>query len=78
MSGDGWGLFLAVSWGGLRFVIVVFSDHTHSFCFQSTTFEGIEQFHSHLTEGLSIIKYWSVLNLKVICKRLIELCPFFT
>ena len=26
-----WRLFLAVLWGGLRFVIVVFPDHTHYF-----------------------------------------------
>ena len=29
VSRDGWRLFLAVPWGCLRFVIVVFPDHTH-------------------------------------------------
>ena len=29
MSRDGWMLFVAVPWGCLRFVIVVFPDHTH-------------------------------------------------
>ena len=29
-------LFLAVPWGCLRFVIVVFPDHTHYFCYRLT------------------------------------------
>ena len=32
-------LFLAVSWGRLRFVIVVFPDHTHYFFLLNNTFE---------------------------------------
>ena len=41
--------------------------------FRSITFEGTQQFHSHLTEGKSIIKYRSSLNFEVICKLLTEL-----
>ena len=36
------------------------------------TFEGIHQFHSNFTEGVSIIKYNSGSNLEVIFKFLTE------
>ena len=47
--------------------------------FQLITFEGsiMQQFLSNYTEGLSIIKYRSRSNLKVIHKLLTELWPFF-
>ena len=38
------------------------SSGRHTFGFQSITFEGIHQFHSKFTEGLSIIKYRSGLK----------------
>ena len=44
---------------------------------RSITFEGIQQFLSNFTEGLSIIKYMASSNLEVNCKLLTELWPFF-
>ena len=48
------GLFLAVPWGCLRFVIVVFPDHTHYFQYlvhfqQSYTFKGALSWYGKLT-----------------------------
>ena len=42
----------------------------------SFTFERIYQFRSKFTKGLSIVKYRSSANLKIIGEILTELCPF--
>ena len=41
-------LFLAVPWGCLRFVIVVFPDHTHLLFFKSSA----REFHSLMDDGI--------------------------
>ena len=47
----GW-LFLAVSWGCLRFVIVVFPDHTHLlFCH----YVSVDNFSTELFKGKLLI-----------------------
>ena len=35
------------------------------------------QFHFKFTEGKSYVKHWSSFNLKITCKILTELWPFF-
>ena len=62
-----WLLFMAPFW--LRFC--------HTFCFWSITFEGMYQFLSKFTEGLSIVKYRLSSYLEIIDKALTELWPFF-
>ena len=39
-------LFLAVLWGCLRFVIVVFPDHTHSLFFNICDYLDVDYMHS--------------------------------
>ena len=47
-----------------------------TFGFGSIIFEWMHRFHSMFTEGKSIVKYRSGLNLEIICKTLTELWPF--
>ena len=38
--------------------------------------DGMHQFHSKVTEGYSIVKYWSSSNLEIVGKILTELWHF--
>ena len=51
--------------------------HVALFGFRSIRFEVMHRFHFKFTEGYSIIKYRSGLNLEIIRKFLTELWPFF-
>ena len=50
-------LFLAVPWGCLRFVIVVFPDHTHLLFLRLTTIGIINNIISHLAFRTRQIKH---------------------
>ena len=43
-------LFLAVPWGCLRFVIVVFPDHTHLLFLGNNTIEYEEKIHTYTSQ----------------------------
>ena len=53
-------LFLAVPWGGLRFVIVVFPDHTHLLYFRLTTGMHKNLFHGRGFAEHQSSQSWSV------------------
>ena len=43
-------LFLAVPWGSLQFVIVVFPDHTHYFCIQELKDKRVRNFRTFIVK----------------------------
>ena len=51
-------LFLAVSWGCLLFVIVVFSDHTHLQVLVETVSLEMDKCKSSVSEALALLS-WS-------------------
>ena len=79
-------LFLAVPWGGLRFVIVVFPDHTHLLYFCLTTgmhknlfFMGVALLSISPASHGQLVKMLTTLELHGIfgpnCIRVIKHCP---